>query len=206
MKIDSICKIPKVVIYTNEITKEISDLVSRLSNDASKSMLSFNNGEIFIINPDDVISIYIENQKILACCTNGIYNLKKRLYELEKDPPSSTFVRISNSEIVNTSEKHPLLIPTQLLMVGVISFEFIQLPILHEFEKSTIVKETVIHFIISSVFFFSMTSTWGAVDIKSVSFIILILDFILIYLVIWLIQYFNLKHEIKKINNKLLEK
>lgn len=101
VKIDSICKIPKVVIYTNEITKEISDLVSRLSNDASKSMIGFNNGEIFIINPDDVISIYIENQKILARCTNGIYNLKKRLYELEKDPPSSTFVRISNSEIVN---------------------------------------------------------------------------------------------------------
>lgn len=104
VKIDSICKTPKVVIYTSEITKEISDLVGKLSNDASKLILGFNNGEIFIINPDDVISIYSENQKIFAHCTNGVYNLKNRLYELEKDPPSSTFVRISNSEIVNFSK------------------------------------------------------------------------------------------------------
>lgn len=101
VKIDSIYKSPKIVIYTSEITKEISDLVSNLSNDASKLILGFNNGEIFIINPDDVISIYSENQKIFARCTMGVYNLKNRLYELEKDLPSSTFVRISKSEIVN---------------------------------------------------------------------------------------------------------
>ncbi|WP_234124335.1 LytTR family DNA-binding domain-containing protein [Clostridium hydrogenum] len=104
VKIDPAYTNPKVVIHTKEITKEISDLVSNLSKNTSKSILGFNNGEIFIINPDDVISIYSENQKILARCNNGIFNLKNRLYELEKEPPSSTFVRISNSEIVNFSK------------------------------------------------------------------------------------------------------
>lgn len=105
VKIDSIYKTPKVVIQTSEITKEILDLVSKLSNDdSSKLILGFINGEIFIVNPDDIISIYSENQKIFARCTNGIYNLKNRLYELENEPPSSSFIRISNSEIVNFSK------------------------------------------------------------------------------------------------------
>lgn len=113
---------------------------------------------------------------------------------------------LTNFLLSLTSEKHFLLIPTQLLLIGVISFEFVELPILAEFKKSTILKETFLHFIISSVFFFSMALMWRLVDIKSVSFLVLVLDFILIYLVIWLIQYFNLKYKIQKINQKLLKK
>lgn len=105
-----------------------------------------------------------------------------------------------------TSEKHISLIPTQLIIVAIISFEFIELPILVDFKKSNILIETFIHFIISSVFFFSGALMWGLVDVKSLTFLILVLDFILIYLEIWIIQYFNLKHKIQKINQKLLEK
>lgn len=121
VRIDSACKTPKIVIYTSEITKEISDLVSKLSNGDSKLMLGFKNGEICIINPDDVISIYIENQKIIARCTKGIYYLKNRLYEIEANPPSSTFVRISNSEIVNFSKVSSL----DMSIEGSITINFI---------------------------------------------------------------------------------
>jgi DNA-binding LytR/AlgR family response regulator len=119
--IDETYKTSKLVVYTKEITKEVSDLVSKLSNDASKLLLGFNNGEIFIINQDDVISIYTENQKILARCINGVYQLKSRLYELEESLPTSVFVRISNSEIVNFSKIFSL----DMSITGTITLKFI---------------------------------------------------------------------------------
>jgi len=121
IKIDATYKTPKLVVYTNEVTKEISDLVSKLSNDTLRLILGFNNGEIFIINPDDVISIYTENQKLLARCAKGVYLLKNRLYELEENPPNSSFVRISNSEIVNFNKVSSL----DMSIAGTISLKFI---------------------------------------------------------------------------------
>ena len=121
IKIDAAYKTPKLIIYTNEVTKEISDLVSKLSDDTLKLILGFNNGEIFIINPDDVISIYTENQKILVRCTTGIYRLKNRLYELEENPPTPAFVRISNSEIVNFGKVSSL----DMSITGTITLKFI---------------------------------------------------------------------------------
>lgn len=121
IKIDATCKIPKLVIYTKEITAEISDFVSKISNDNSKLLLGFNNGEIFIINPNDVISIFTENDKILARCINGIYRLKNRLYELDENPPTSKFIRISKSEIVNFNNVSSL----DTNMAGTIVLKFI---------------------------------------------------------------------------------
>ena len=119
--VDAAYKTPKLVVYTKEVTKEISDLVSKLSNEPLKLLLGFYNGQIFIINPGDVISIYTENQKIFARCTNGIYQLKNRLYELEENPPSSVFVRVSNSEIVNFSKVSSL----DMSLAGTITLKFI---------------------------------------------------------------------------------
>jgi len=120
IKVDATYKTPKLVVYTNEVTKEISDLVSKLSNDTLRLILGFNNAEIFIINPDDIISVYTENQKILARCTKGVYVLKNRLYELEEYPPNSAFVRISNSEIVNFSK----VLSLDMSITGTITLKF----------------------------------------------------------------------------------
>ena len=83
-------------------------------------MANLGDGEISIINPDDVISIYSENEKIIARCTKGIYYLKNRLYEVEGNPPRSTFIRISNSEIVNFSKVSTL----DMSMAGSITINF----------------------------------------------------------------------------------
>ena len=60
--IDASYKTPKLVLYTKEVTKELADLVSRLGNGESKLILGFNEGEVFIISPQDLISVYTENQ------------------------------------------------------------------------------------------------------------------------------------------------
>jgi len=79
------------------------------------------NGEIFLINPNDILSIFTENQKILARCIHGSYKLKNRLYELEENPPNEFFIRISNSEIVNFSKVSSL----DMSITGSITLKFI---------------------------------------------------------------------------------
>lgn len=105
--------------------------------------------------------------------------------------------------IILISNKPFAFIPTQLIMITIISLEFMELPILGELKKSTIAIETFVHFIISAFFFFSMAIMYNLVVVRSTFFLVIVLDFILIYLVIWIIQYLNLKNIIKKINQKL---
>lgn len=104
IKLDLNFKIPKLVIYTNEITNEISEITKKLSTNNSKLLLGFDDKQIFIIKPNDVFSIFTENKKILARSSRGLFKLKNRLYEIEENPPNESFVRISNSEIVNFSK------------------------------------------------------------------------------------------------------
>lgn len=108
IKIDEKYSSPKIVIYTSRVTDEISDLIKKLSNDSSKLITGFKDEEIFLINPDDVINIYSEGQKIYARCINNTFKLKNRLYELEDMFSGTSFLRISNSEIVNFSRVQSL--------------------------------------------------------------------------------------------------
>ncbi len=108
IKIDEKYTTPKIIIYTNEITQEISDLLKKLSNDSSKLITGFKDEEIFLINPDDVINIYSERQKIYLRCVNNTFKLKSRLYELEDMFSGTSLLRISNSEIVNFNKVQSL--------------------------------------------------------------------------------------------------
>ncbi|HEX3046045.1 MAG TPA: LytTR family DNA-binding domain-containing protein [Bacillota bacterium] len=101
IKIDEAYKTPKLVIFTNEVTQEISDLINKLSNNTHKTLVGFKDDEVFILKNEDIISFYAEDQKVLARCTQGIFRIKSRLYELEETFSGTSFVRISNSEIVN---------------------------------------------------------------------------------------------------------
>ena len=49
----------------------------------------------------DIIRIYADTGKTAAVTDKGIYVIKHRLYELEELLYGDSFVRISNSEIIN---------------------------------------------------------------------------------------------------------
>ena len=56
----------------------------------------------------------------MAICDEGTYLLKNRLYEIEAQPPSRFYVRISNSEIVNFQKVKSL----DLSLSGTITLKF----------------------------------------------------------------------------------
>ena len=101
IKIDEAYATPKIVIHTNRITPQVTDLVKKLSKDTPELLTAFKDDEVYLLNPNDVLNIYTEGQKIFAQLESGTFRLKNRLYELEDLFEGTAFLRISNSEIVN---------------------------------------------------------------------------------------------------------
>ena len=101
IKIDDNCIEPKVIIITDKITDEINDILNMLSSKTPEVITGFYNDLAEILSPDDIIRIYAEDGKIFASVNSKEYILRQRLYELEEQLNKYSFVRISNSEIIN---------------------------------------------------------------------------------------------------------
>lgn len=101
IKIDTEYECPKIVIYTGKITEEIEALVEKLTNEPIKNMVGYLDNQLFLIDIDNVYTIYTENQKVYVQLEKQTYLIKNRLYEMEEKLSNFRFIRISNSEIVN---------------------------------------------------------------------------------------------------------
>lgn len=101
IKIDSSCTEPKIVVVTDKMTDQVNNLVKRLSEETPQVLTGFREEQVVILNQKSIIRIYASTGKVYALTENGEYVLRMRLYELENRLDKNSFVRISNSEIIN---------------------------------------------------------------------------------------------------------
>ena len=101
VKIDSKCHEPRVIVFADKMTDEVSEIVRRLSEDAMGCVAGFSEERAVLLDQNDIIRIYAADGKVYAVTADGEYRLRMRLYELEARLDEKRFVRISNSEIVN---------------------------------------------------------------------------------------------------------
>lgn len=101
IKIDNNFKEPKAVIYTNEVTDEITEFVRQLSDERSNIIAGFKDGTAELLEPENIFRIYASNGKVCTETDSGTFTLRLRLYEMEQRLDNRIFVRISNSEIIN---------------------------------------------------------------------------------------------------------
>lgn len=105
IKLDESCKEPKIIIHTDKMTEEVSQIVKLLSEEKPEVFAAIHeNGEIILLEQTEIIRIYAENDRVYAKTKDGSYRLKARLYELEERLNKKMFIRISNSEIINLKE------------------------------------------------------------------------------------------------------
>ena len=101
MKIDSAYAEPKVIVLTSSMTEEVNRLVKKLSEDFPKMLAGIRNDRCELLEQTEIIRIYAASGKVYAVTAKGEYVLRRRLYELEEQLAGSSFVRISNSEMIN---------------------------------------------------------------------------------------------------------
>ena len=91
---------PYAVIYTNEITAEISRIASFIEDSADNSIITVTDNErMFVLRPEEVYMLRVENEKTVVYTKDKKYNSNKRLYEFESILGSG-FIRISKSVLV----------------------------------------------------------------------------------------------------------
>ena len=99
IKIDESCTEPKIVIVTDRITDRINEIVRKLSAEPSEVLAGFREEQVIVLEPSEIDRVYASGGKVYAETERGAYLL--RLYEAEQRLANASFVRISNSEIVN---------------------------------------------------------------------------------------------------------
>lgn len=101
LKIDKDILENKIIIEANSETEEIIELYNKLLNDYKK-LVCYSEDEKYFIEYNKIETIYSLDGKVYVKDTNGNeYQLRSRIYELQNTLPNNSFLRISNSEIVN---------------------------------------------------------------------------------------------------------
>lgn len=87
-------------IYTPSEDEKLKSILDNLR--MKKPVLNgYMEEKAYLLNINDIYSIYAENKKVYAHTKDRIYRVKYRLYELEEILDKNRFVRISNSAIIN---------------------------------------------------------------------------------------------------------
>lgn len=90
---------PYAVLYTNEITEEILQLVELIGSAGGVITATYEEKTI-VLKAKDIYMIRVENNKTMIYCKEQSYVSKKRLLELEKILKGS-FMKISKTTLVN---------------------------------------------------------------------------------------------------------
>ena len=101
IKIDENCKEPKIIVVTDKMTEEISEIIKKLAEEQTKTIAGFKEDTVEVLEPHNILRIYASNSKVFAQTDCDEYLLRLRLYEMEQRLERYSFVRISNSEIIN---------------------------------------------------------------------------------------------------------
>ena len=115
VKIDKNYENPQILILTNQMTSELSVIIDKISNITQETFQ-----KLYILGQNEIESIYSENGKVYVRCSNEIYSTKNRLYEIENLLDHNSFIRISNSEIINFDKVKDI----DFKIVGTLIFNF----------------------------------------------------------------------------------
>lgn len=85
---------------SNTLVNKIIESIHELSKD-NDIIIAEKDNNIYILELDEVVKFFSDNQHTYCLYRNDIYRIKKRLYELEDLLGSKYFIRISNSCIIN---------------------------------------------------------------------------------------------------------
>ena len=93
---------PRVIVEAAEETSEVRRLMALIEAGEPVVLNGWGDAGIERIPEADVVRIYGERQRVYCETLSGRCLLRERLYELEARLDPRLFVRISNSEIVNS--------------------------------------------------------------------------------------------------------
>ncbi len=84
VKLDEKCAETKVIIVTDRMTDEISEIMRRLAEEKPNLIPAYSVNEVRLLRESEVVRIISANGKVYTATASSEYQLKLRLYEIEK--------------------------------------------------------------------------------------------------------------------------
>ena len=91
-----------IIVQAPSRTAEIEDLMEMIGNLSPSPISGYSDGVVTKLKKDSIIRLYSKDKRVYADTADGAFLIKSPLYQLEETLPKY-FVRISNSEIVNSN-------------------------------------------------------------------------------------------------------
>ncbi|VEU80598.1 LytTR family DNA-binding domain-containing protein [Haploplasma axanthum] len=90
---------PYAIIYSNELTDEVSNVINKIKNNSTKLSASLKD-KIYILKPKEIYLIKVLEGKLEVYDKSKQYIMNKRLYEV-KEILTNNFIQISKGTIIN---------------------------------------------------------------------------------------------------------
>ena len=101
IKIDENCTEPKITIVTKKVTDEVNEIIKKIAGEQTQMIAGFKDEQVTVLEPNQIYRIYASNGRVYAETELQKFVIRLRLYEVEQRLANNSFVRISNSEIIN---------------------------------------------------------------------------------------------------------
>lgn len=121
INIDPNIKETIIKIFAESMNDDVALVQSILGSSSINRIVGFKNEEISLLEPDDIIRFFTNDNKVFAQTMKDEYLVRLRMYDLEERFRSTTFIRISQGELINLDYVKGL----DLSYKGTIALEFI---------------------------------------------------------------------------------
>lgn len=93
----------EIIIRCAQLDERLMRLIQSLKAEKLK-LTAYSDAGITIVDPKDVFYFEAVDNKVFAYCEKQVYEVRKKLYELEDALANTDFLRISKSTIVDLSK------------------------------------------------------------------------------------------------------
>ena len=94
----------QVIIVTKALSASIQELASRIEKEPLSVLTGMQNEKYALIKPEEIFRIYADHKKVWVQTNQGLFQIRKTLYQIEELLDEKQFVRISHSEIISLSK------------------------------------------------------------------------------------------------------
>ena len=93
----------EIIIRCNSLDERLLNLIYSLKTEQDK-LTGYTEDKIVKLIPKEIFYFESVDNKVFAYTANGVYEIHKKLYELEDQYGNSDFMRVSKSSIVNLAK------------------------------------------------------------------------------------------------------
>lgn len=104
IQIEKDCVETQVIIVTKALSASIQELSSRIEKEPLSVLTGMQNEKYALIKPEETFRIYADRKKVWVQTKQGLFQIRKTLYQIEELLDEKQFVRISHSEIISLSK------------------------------------------------------------------------------------------------------